>query len=442
MAKNDQTITIWSGTEALTIKSSDPEQIVTYAKPQLSIRDMKSIVSAFEAESYEMVATFVWTKASAILKRQIAMLGMDFVGEMLGRPDLDENSDPASSIADNEAIALAEDLRIITSTQAVRLKHALELVTHFTKLEHAAADEEMMEREEVLSLLKTCITSILSKPNFEGAIRFADFRKALGERTLKSNDGDLLSIVQSPYFFIRTTLSVLLSLAKTSKGAIQEHALGNVSVLLPMMWPRLREPEKWQVGQAYAEVNSEGNRVASAGLKKALLRVHGFDFVPESLRSNTFSEAAARVLAAHFAFDNFHNEQEPMSTLAGLGTAIPRPAFAKCMEATLAVRLGNAWGHSYAAEPYANSVLESLRDEQWEYYFNECLRRDRTILDKLAYDDKPIRFWIALANKYGFSKMTLKDPQVRRLVEASHRQDKDKIKERAGKIREGLMTAR
>lgn len=76
---------------------------------------MAAIVNAIENESYEMVATFVWTKAAAVLKKQVATLGMEFVGEMLGRPDLNEDSDPATSIADNEAISLAEDLGMISS---------------------------------------------------------------------------------------------------------------------------------------------------------------------------------------------------------------------------------------------------------------------------------------------------------------------------------------
>src|SRR5208283_1622656 len=110
-------------------------------------------------------------------------------------------------------------------------------------------------------------------------------------------------------------------------------------------------------GQAYAEVNSDGNRPAATGLKKALVAVHGFDFVPESLRSSTFTETASRVLNAHFAYNNFFNEEEPMSNLAGLGTTIPRPAFGKCMEATLAVWLGNRWGVSWGARPWAETVL-------------------------------------------------------------------------------------
>jgi hypothetical protein len=400
---------------------------------------MNSIVNGLRNESYEMVSTFVWTKASAVLKKQISKLGMEFVGEMLGRPDLDEDSDPATSIADHEAISLAEDLRIINSTQAIRLKHALELVAHFTKLEQGVDEQDMMAEEEALILIKTCISSILCQPNFEAAVRFADFRKALGERTLRGDDGDVLAISQSPYFFIRTALSVLLALVKGGKGAVQEHAVGNVSTLLPKLWPRLRDPEKWQIGQAYAEVNAEGNRLGSAGLKNALLKVQGFDFVPESLRSNTFSEAAARVLAAHFGFNNFYTEQEPMAILAALGTAVPRPAFAKCMEATVAVWLGNQWGYSYGAELFPQKIFDSLRAEQWEYYFTECLRRDRTVLDKMA-ETRPLNRWVSLARKYEFSDLSVrKSPHVKRFLDASVGGKLDLIQQLATKLRESTL---
>jgi len=437
MGSKENAIRPWSAQEGAVIpQGSDPDEIVVFASPQLTKRDMHSIVRAFESESYEMVSAFIWSKAAAVLKKQISKLGMDFVGEMLGRPDLDEDSDPATSIADHEALALAEDLGIISSTQGLRLKHALELVSHFVRLDQQEAEMEMMQREEALSLLKTCISSILSYPNFEGAIQFADFRKALTARTLKPDDGDVLAIAGGPYFFKRTTLGVLLSLVKTGKGASQEHAVGNLLVLLPRLWLGLREPEKWQVGQAYAEVNSEGNRTASTGLKTALLKVHGFDFVPESLRSDTFSEAAARVLAAHFGFNNFFTEEEPMSVLANLGSAVPRPAFAKCMEATLAVWLGNPWGNSWSAEPHAKRILDGLRREQWEYYFNQCLQRDRTVLDKLVYENKPIARWLRLTADYKLNDLTITHVAVKRLIDAAIAKNPGQVAERAQKLRE------
>ncbi len=427
----------WAVAEFPTISSSSsPAKIVELGRHHLSKRDMKAIVNAFENENYEMAATFIWTKAASVLKRQISTLGMEFVGEMLGRQDLNEDSDP-SLLSDQDALSLAEDLRIISSTQGLRLSHALGLVRHFTKLGEQDGEQEEMDAYEAVSLLKYCVQAILSQPNFDGAQQFAEFRKSLSTKTLRAEECTLLS--ESPYFFLRTTLSVLLALIKTGKSATLEHAVGNLIVVLPVIWPKLRQTEKWQVGQAYAEVNSEGNRTSSAGLKTALLKVHGFDFVPESLRSNTFTEAAARVLSAHQGYNNYFNEAAPMRILAGLGTAIPKPAFAKCMEATLAVCLGNSWGHSWASAEVAATLLDSLREEQWEYYLNECLPRDRTVLDKLARDDSPIKRWCELSQRHDFPTMSISNKKVKRLIFHSEKNDFEGVKKVAHSIRVSIV---
>jgi len=386
-----------------------------------------------------MVSTFVWAKAAAAMKKQLATLGMEFVGEMLGRQDLDADSDPTTAIADHEVIALAEDLGMITATQALRLKHSQQLVAHFTSLEDSDDADDSMQMEEALNLLKTCVTSILGKQRFDAALQFADFRKRLAENTLESEDEDVIAIKNSPYFFIRTTLSVLLSMVKTEKGATLEHAVGNMMLLLPILWEKLRSSERWQVGQAYAEVNAAGKQQASAGLKKALIDVKGFDFVPETLRSSTFTEAAAKVLSAHFAMNNFYNEAAPMKVLANLGSTIPMPAFPKCMEATLAVYLGNFWGHAWNAESYAKLVLQSLRPTQWEYYFNECLPRDRTILDKLSLEDKPIRRWKNIITEFiDISAVTLKNQDIEAVLSASVDNGDKEIMRRANALRSRL----
>ncbi len=429
----ENSIQPWGTNEVLMIDTTSPSQIVSYASPQLSRKDIEAVAGAFELGSYEMAATFVWTKAAAVLKKQVAMLGMSFVGEMLGRPDLNEDSDPTAKLSDREAVSLAEDLGMVTPTSAFRLNQALALVTHFTKLSIEEAESEAMHAEEAVSLLKTCVSSILSRPNFEGAMKFADFRLKLSSTTLRAEE--CAGLRASPYFFLRTTLGVLLSLIKTAKGAAHEHAIGNISVVLPIIWELLRQPEKWQVGQAYAELTSEGKRAASTGLKAALVKVHGFDFVPESLRSNTFTEAASKVLSAHYGYNNFYTEEEPMLVLANLGTAIPKPAFARVMEASLAVWLGNRWNYAYASAPLAEKIFDSLRTEQWEYYINECLQGDKSILDKLAHEEKPIIRWIDLIPKYFKKGFAIRDPKVNRLMNATSSRDSAGIQSAAAILR-------
>jgi hypothetical protein len=259
------------------------------------------------------------------------------------------------------------------------------------------------------------VLNFLAEPVTKSQQPFLKLREKLEQETLSGDSNEAKALEAAPYFYVRTTLTVLLTQLKTAAGAKLEHAAGNINSLLPLMWPKLREKDKWQTGETYATVQAADRTVASAGLRKALMRVRGFDFVPESLRSDTFRAAARAVLSAHFAYDNFYNEPKPMEALAKLGTSIPGPAIADCFTAVLCVRLGNPWGYSRAAQASANQFLKLIRPTQWEGYFNRLLPSDRRILEKIAYDEKPLARWLELIGELDLNEMSI-EPRVAKMV--------------------------
>lgn len=425
MNESTTELAIWQPIQPATIPpNAGPGDIALCAKA-LSERDIRSITTAFASESYEMVSTFVWTRAITGLKKQVASLGIEFVGQMLGRADITSNSDPKIALSELDAISLAEELGMVTSTEAMRLKHSMEIVSHFSDSENANQDQ--MNPEEAVGVLRSCVASILGNPHIEPPLEFRELRDSLESESLGAGDPRVAKIEQSPYFFQRTIISVLLSLLKTKEGAQLEHAVGNANVILPSVWPKLRAPERWQVGQVYAEVHSAGKRGAATGLKNALATVKGFDFVPESLRSDTFARAAHNVKETHFSMNNFYREAPAIQELAMLGTTIPQPAFPVCMTAILCVRLGNRYGVAWAAQPHAESLLKALRKQQREYFLNHCLARDNTILDKLQSHDPAAR-WIKLCSEFHSSELDVRDPKIRSLVSASNYNDVQKAR--------------
>jgi hypothetical protein len=227
----------------------------------------------------------------------------------------------------------------------MRLRHAHEVINHFSEFGELSDDDsedaEGMTQEEALLCLRSCINSILGQPKLEVAHDFATFRRSLEERTFTGNDEQIVGLLNSPYFFLKTTLSILMALLRTASGAQLEHVVRNNKLILPRIWPKLRKPEKWQTGQTYAEIYAEGKKDAVNGLKAALSEVAGFDSVPENLRSATFTRAAKDVMDAHQGMNNFYNEPSPMRALASLGSTIPSSAFPVCMTATLCAWLGN-----------------------------------------------------------------------------------------------------
>ena len=159
------------------------------------------------------------------------------------------------------------------------------------------------------------------------------------------------------------------------------------------------EKDKWQIGNAYRDATAAGDISATKGLKNALLKVKGFDYVPENLRSSTFKKAAKSLIDAHFAMNNFYTETPLVTNLSKLGSSIPAPAFIECIQAYLCVYLGNSYGVSNAAFPTAKAELLKIPEDRWRYYFDKVLISDEVILSKL-FNNKPREKFKTLVREY------------------------------------------
>jgi hypothetical protein len=409
MSKHE--ITLWQPKlpVRIPVTFNNAKDMVPYANShQLTGRDRTQIVSAFENHHYEMVSSFVWTKALSSLKAQLAKLGAAFISEMLDRPDINTSSSIDQVLTDYEALRLAQELGVITGTGALRLRQALERLTHFGQLSPDEADETPMTAEEAIGLLRACIENILGQEKIEAALDFKKFRDGLEKKLYDGDEHEIQTMLSSPYFFQRASVRILLALVKTTKSAQLENALANANVIIPLLWDRLAGPEKHQLGRAYAELASEGKATATAGLKKVLLKVRGFDYVPEDLRSTSFIKAANAILTAHEEMNNFYNEPAPTKYLDDMGSVIPIPAFPVCMSAVLCVRLGNQFGISYDAQRYANSILKRVSKERWVYFLNDCLKTDDRVLYKLMQENPAAR-WTELVREFSLATVAARE---------------------------------
>lgn len=362
-------------------------------------KERKQIISNFELQNYEIASSYVWTKSMALLKMNLSSMGMDFIGELLQRPDIDAESDPAQAVSDFEAIDLAYELGAINKTQRMRLLVSAEVVSHFASSFDANDDGSDMMLEEALSCVKVCVQSVLGLEKVEAAQSFVTFREKLSTGTLADDAPEIIQLLSSPYFFMKTTVSILLNILKTGKGASLENGGRNTAIIIPKLWSQLKGPERWQVGQAYSELFNDGKSAAIKTLHGVLVSTAGFDYVPESLRSNSFTKAAHAVLAAHQGMNNFYNEPKPMKELAAMGSSIPGPAFGNVMTATLAVKLGNRYGTSWEAQAPADEILKTLTQERWSYYLTQQLPQDSVVLAKLTSEECANR-WIELLSRY------------------------------------------
>lgn len=427
-------IVLWKPENGKLIPSSakTPTTITQYAV-QLSTKDKNQIISAYGSGHFEMAVTYLWGKTVTALKKELSTVGVSLLGEMIGKADVDEDDDVEDILTTKDAIRLAEELGIVSSTDAMRLRHTYELITHFSQLETDDSDKEEIDEAEAIVSLKSCIRGVLGRPKVEVSKKFIEFRETLEGETLTGEDTRIKMLKSSPYFFHKLTINVLMNAAKKNTGAQLEHALANANVLIPAIWENLRDSEKWQIGHTYAEVYADGKTSAVGGLKSVLLKVKGFDFVPENLRSDTFVLAAEAIIKAHDGLNNFYNELSPVNKLAKLGTTIPVPALPACITALLSVVLGNYYGVSWSAVSVATSVLNKLSADRWAYYLNNVFPSDTRILNKLAYS-KPRANWIEISNVFSFEHIEIKNNIVKSLVKASLEKKDLKVAEFAIKL--------
>ena len=394
-----------------------PAEIAHYAQ-QLSNKDKIQIAAAFDGRFYEMGLNFLWSRTIAALKKELANVGVSLIGEMLGKSDVDESDDIDDILTTKESIRLAEELGVVTPTDAMRLRHTNELISHFDQLSTSENDCEEIDEMEAISSLKACVKSVLGKPQIEVAAKFIEFRAALDAKSLPKDDPLIGMLATSPYFFQKLAVSILMNAAKQASGAQLEISLANINAILPVVWANLRDTEKWQIGHTYAELYSDGKSTAVSGLKSALSKVKGFDFVPENLRSDTFLKAAAAIVDAHEGMYNFYNELPALRVLSKLGTTIPTPALGECITAILCVKLGNRYGVANDAQALAKELFDGLTTDRWRYYLNQVLPGDTRILNKIG-NHNPMQNWFDLVEKYEFNELDISNKDITALVVAS-----------------------
>jgi hypothetical protein len=379
MGEKMNEIQIWQGPNGLELPPSIKEvkDIVPFAN-YLSDRQKSQIIAAFQIDAFDMAAEYAWKKSMVKLKETISTLGMKFIGEMIGREDFDETTSVDTEITDFTAIQLAEQLGVIGTTAALRLKQSNELITHY----FSKNADEQLDYSTAFVIVKSSIQYILGEQDISIAIEFSKFRERLLNETLKISDLQVDQIINSPLFYLRTVMTILLSSIRNDIGAKLEHSIANLNLITPNIWERLGETDKWNIGTAYRDVTAAGNTIAASGLKYALLKVNGFDYVPENLRSATFIKTAKHLLETHYSSNNFYNEPAITRKLSNLGTTIPAHALIECIQAYLAVYLGNSYGTSWDAAHIAKAELSNLSKERWFYYFEKVIQNDEVVLSK------------------------------------------------------------
>ncbi len=406
---------------------TDVTTLISYNRclPQ---KDADKIVRAYDNQLYDMAAEYIWSRTINTLKKNIMKFGADFVAEMLDRPDTLSVED----ISEYEIITLSADLGFINKTAKIEFLQFSEIIQHYMSNDEP---EEEFPVTKVTDIVRSCIKNVLGFEKVEYEMPFTAFRNRLKTEHITQEHELYVQLLPAPYFYKRTVFRTLMNLAKTTEdSAEREIVLANLITIIVEIWQALTSEDKWIVGRAYAQSMNDGDSKLVIALKSVLLKVKGFDYVPENLRSNSYIAAAKALLVAHQGINNFYNEPSKAKYLSQMGNSIPAPAFGTCMTAVLACKLGNSFGISWDAQGYLDSILNTVTKDRWIYYVGNVLLKERVILYKLT-NDNIIERWMEIVKKYDLSELDAEfDKDIKDILNASKSGDKRYLKTLVNKI--------
>lgn len=402
------------------------ETVLSY-NIQLKEREIVSVANNYAVENYEMASEFVWERAIRILRDRVLSLGVEFVGEMVG---LNDNA-YIRELPAFEVINLASELGFINSTGKMRLSQADEIVQHYRERD---IDDEMPKNESE-TVIRACVQYVLSIETTGASMEFGNFRDSLKHELFEKQPERLVLLEGSPYFYKRTTVRALINLLATTEGAEYETVALNFCKIIEMVWDDLSSDDKYFIGTTYSQYVSAGKENQILTFKSALQRVHGFDYVPENLRSISFVQAAKNIKRVHHEMNNFYNEPDAVRRLEILGTTIPRPALKEAISACIVVYLGNAYGTSTAAIPYVDRIFDKVNKDAWGYYINGCLAFDEDVMAKVSCGDRRTKRWCDFVNQYNFTEIEIRDKDVKELIDNSIKNDVKNTRAVAMRIR-------
>ncbi len=418
---------LWKAYGGISIANKEQTSIESISKyiKVLTPNETSKIINAFENEMYDMSIEYAWNRAMKKLDNRLEFFGLDFIAEMVGRESLDS----IDSISRKEKINLAFELGMIDHTAKIKLTQANEIINHFMS-DHINDEMNMIDS---LKIIVDVTQYILGNDIDVASIEFKLFRDELQTKIFSTSSSELEQLKSSPYFFIKTTIRTILNLIKISTDTKKTKVLNNAIIFIEQLWDRLFIEDKKSVGSTYAIAINDGDKEVFKTFSTILDKVQGFDFVPETTRSNAYIKVSKAYISTHYEFNNFHNEPAYAKKLNNMGTMIPDFALGECLEAVIISYIGNQYGVSGNAQIYNKKILAKITYEQWKEFFSNLLLQNQNILEDLTFgNDSMVTNWFDLVKKYVPKDFNIKDKTAFNIYGYSLESDK-KIKYETGK---------
>ncbi len=334
-------------------------------KKQRSIYISK-FVAAVASGLFDAALNYLWDETITELRQRVAQYDLSYFYDMAVRSEKRKGLSTIEdliSIDDSELVRGAKEIGLINDMGYRHLDY-IRSMRNWASAAHPNQNE--ITGLQLVSWLETCVQQVILLPT---STVVADIKKLL--HNIKTNDISETEARDISAFFLNLSQEQVNNLVAGFFGIYTRSDTSsttrqNIHRLLPLLWDRVGEETRQQLGIRYGKLTADND--ASARFARQFLElVSAIPYIPDALRAAEIDTALDNLLTAHRSWGNFYNEPSfarQLQRLIGKDGKLP-PSIAKKYALNLVeVFLTNGNGVAENAQPIYLSLLNLFDSTQ------------------------------------------------------------------------------
>ncbi len=298
----------------------------------------------------------IWSAASHNLKRRIEAYSIEMFTSSVsvinsGRKKYNEKGDTLSErwsdVDDHILIYGAMQLKLI-SKKAYKALEMVNWMRNHSSAAHESDDE--VTTADVMGLVQLLANNLFSAPMPDPIHSPIALIEPIKVEELTEYQVGMFKDQISNYS--NSNLKIIYGFSLNQIIVGEQPGYDNVSKIFPLVWEKIDEDTKKDIGKKYYDLSFSSSNDESAD-KKALSRlfdqivsVDGVKYIPDSCRAVIYRELAKRLAKAKDTMYGWSLENAESKALAQIGPYVPKSVFEEVYQEILAVWCGNYWGRS------------------------------------------------------------------------------------------------
>ncbi|HZY92565.1 MAG TPA: hypothetical protein VFG07_07350 [Thermoplasmata archaeon] len=219
----------------------------------------------------------------------------------------------------------------------------------------------------LVSWLETCLRNVQAAPSEGPLVELKRLLTSLRTTTLTEREAKPIqaSIKGLPDDFAHSLVQAVFGMYVDKD--LDERVRTNVDFIAQSIWGRCGESARHGIGIKYGTLAANGETDRAALARRFLSRIDGLGYLPTGQLAVEMASCIQELRSAHFAWDNFFNEEPHARELLRLvpkSGAIPPDVVEDYVQTLVICRLGNRFGVSFIAKPIYDTLISVFQDEE------------------------------------------------------------------------------